>query len=173
MAVAVGVGVISGSVSATACQSTPPPLLALSAYSAGSVPSARIVQTCPPWSHAIRDPSGENAGLRWAVPDTVTCAWPEPSALMAQMCVGPVVREKAIRVPSGDHDGSTLVTPGSVCVRLRSSVPSASIAQMSELSSRGVSNTIVAPSGDQAGSVSAASCSVSAEAVPAPSAAVT
>ena len=96
-----------------------------------------------------------------------------PSASIFQMFVGPSVRLNTICEPSGDHDGSMLVTPVGVLVRLRWSVPSASIAQRSALPSRAVSKTIVAPSGDHAGSVSAPASVVSRWAVPVPSAAMT
>ena len=100
---------------------------------------------------AMRVPSGENAGValtpgrpevRFAASGLASAAltWTWPS------------RRNAIRVLSGDHDGSRLLTPV-VSVSGRSSSPAAVIAKISLAPPlRDVSKAMVEPSGDQAGS---------------------
>ena len=114
------------------------------------------ISKSPSWlvANAIRSPSGEKAGVR-SVPGVVAVRFttPDPSAFIVWICES---RVNAICAPSGDHDGSWLLTPV-VTVSACSSSPAAVIAQTSAAPpSRAVSKAMVEPPGDHAGSRSSA-----------------
>ena len=114
-----------------------------------SIPAAAIVKISksPSWlvANAIRSPSGENAGVALAARRVaVRFTTPVPSAAIVWICWS---RVNAICVPSGDHDGSWLLSAGRDRERVLVVAGRGHRPDLDAPQSRAVSNAIVDPSG--------------------------
>src|SRR3954464_7257595 len=101
-----------------------------------------------PRLNGIRAPSGDQAGSSLFSVSGVTARSSRPPRRTIPICTAPAVTsEKAIRDPSGEHEG---YSAGDLDTR-EGRAPSAAIVQSSSAPERVDANAIVLPSGDHAG----------------------